>query len=92
MILRIERRKGKLLVDEGELQEYMAGKFRQLGSLATNTVAALAMISMIVVLTYFKASDYYYFGLIAIPLLGRSFIGEMVNKWLRNIFKELLET
>ena len=89
---RIERRRGKLLLDEAELQEYMAGKLRELGGLATNTIAALAMISMIVVLTYFKATDYYYFGLIAIPLLGRSFIGEMVHKWLRNMFNELLET
>ena len=91
MILRITRKGKNLSVEEAEFQEYITKQLRELINLSTNVVAALIMISLIVVFTYFKVSDYYYFGLIIIPLLGRAFIREMVAKWLRNHFKELLK-
>ncbi len=91
MILRITKKGNKLLLEEAEFQEYMARKLQELINLSTNVVAALIMISLIVVLTYFRVADYVYFGLIIIPLIGRTFIMEMVAKWLRKHFKELLE-
>lgn len=90
MILRITKKGNKLLLEETEFQEYLTKKFRELINLSTNVVAALIMISLIVVFTYFKVSDYVYLGLIVIPLIGRTFIREMVAKWLRKHFKELL--
>ncbi len=91
MILRYTRKGKNLLVEEAEFQEYITKKFRELLNLSTNVVAALIMISLIVVFTYFKVSDYFFLGLIVIPLIGRTFIREMVSKWLRKHFKELLK-
>jgi len=91
MILRITRKGKNLLVEETEFQEYITKQFRELINLSTNVVAALIMISLIVVFTYFRLSDYFYLGLIIIPLIGRAFIREMVAKWLRKHFKELLK-
>lgn len=90
MLLRTQRKGKKVFINENELQEYMSEKLNELTSLGSNMVTALIMISMIVVLTYFKAGDVFYYALILLPLLARWFIGNMVNKWLRNKFKELL--
>ena len=91
MILRITRKGKNLSVEEAEFQEYITKQLRELINLSTNVVAALIMISLIVVFTYFRVSDYFYLGLIVIPLIGRTFIREMVAKWLRKHFKELLK-
>ena len=91
MILRYTRKGKNLLVEEAEFQEYITKQLRELINLSTNVVAALIMISLIVVFTYFKVSDYFFLGLIIIPLIGRTFIREMVAKWLRKHFKELLK-
>jgi len=91
MSLRITRKGNKLLLEESEFQEYLVKKFRELVNLSTNVVAALIMISLIVVFTYFKVSDVIFFGLVIIPLIGRTFIRVMVAKWLRKHFKELFK-
>lgn len=91
MILRITRKGKNLSVEETEFQEYITKQLRELINLSTNVVAALIMISLIVVFTYFRLSDYFYLGLIIIPLIGRAFIRVMVAKWLRKHFKELLK-
>ena len=91
MILRITKKGKNLSVEEAEFQEYITKQLRELINLSTNVVAALIMISLIVVLTYFKVPEYYLFGLIIIPLIGRTFIREMVAKWLKKHFKELLK-
>jgi hypothetical protein len=64
MILRIQRKGKKVLLYESELQEYMSAKLNELTGLASNMVAALSMISMIVVLTFFKSHDYYFYALL----------------------------
>ena len=92
MILRIQRKGKKVLLYESELQEYMSAKLNELTGLASNMVAALIMISMIVVLTFFKSHDYYFYALLLIPLVGRWYVGDIIKKWLRNKFKELLVT
>jgi hypothetical protein len=92
MILRIQRKGKKVLLYESELQEYMSAKLNELTGLASNMVTALFMISMIVVFTFFKSHDYYFYALILIPLVGRWFIGDIVKRWLKNKFKELLVT
>ncbi len=91
MTLRVQKKGSKILLDETEFQEYINKQLQELINLSTNVVAALIMISLIVVLTYLKVADYVYFGLIIIPLIGRTFIMEMVAKWIRKHFKELLK-
>jgi hypothetical protein len=60
--------------------------------LASNVVTALVMVSMIVVLTFLKAGDIYFYALVLLPIIGRWFIGDFINRWLKNKFKELLDT
>lgn len=92
MILRIQRKGKKVLLHESELQEYMSAKLNELTGLASNMVIALIMISMIVVLDFFKSNDYYFYALLLIPLVGRWYIGDIIKRWLKNKFKELLVT
>ncbi|MBW2321011.1 MAG: hypothetical protein JRF31_09265 [Deltaproteobacteria bacterium] len=90
MILRIQRKGKKVLLYESELKEYMSAKLNDLTGLASNVVIALVMVSLIVVLTFFKSRDYYFYALVLLPIIGRRFVGDIVNRWLKNKFKELL--
>lgn len=75
-----------------ELQEYMSVKLNELSALFANMIIALAMTSLVIVFTFFKAGDIYFYALILLPLIARWYLGGMVNKWLRNKFKALLYT
>ncbi len=92
MFLKIQRKGKNILLDKSELQEYMSAKLNELTGLASNVVTALVMVSMIVVLTFLKAGDVYFYALILLPIIGRWFIGDFINRWLKNKFKELLDT
>lgn len=92
MILRIQKKGKKVLLVESELQEYMTVKLNELTGLASNVVTALIMVSLIVVLTFFKARDFYFYALVLLPIIGRWFIGDIINKWLKNKFRALLDT
>ena len=91
MNLKVERKGKKVLLVESDLHEYMSKKLQELGSLATNVVTALIMVTMIVILNYAKARDVFYYALILLPIAGRFYIGNMVIKWLEKQFKELLK-
>ena len=75
-----------------ELQEYMSKKLNELTGLISNMVIALIMTSLVVVFTFIKAGDIYFYALILLPLAGRWYVSNMVNKWLRKKFKALLYT
>jgi hypothetical protein len=92
MFLKIQRKGKNILLNESELQEYMSAKLNELTGLASNVVTALVMVSMIVVLTFLKAGDIYFYALVLLPIIGRWFIGDFINRWLKNKFKELLDT
>ena len=92
MLLRKERKGKKVFMNEEELQEYMSVKLNELSGLASNMVMALTMTSLVVVFTFFKAGDIYFYALILLPLVARWYVGGMLNKWLRKKFKELLIT
>ena len=92
MILKMQRKGKKVLLYESELHEYMYFKLKELTGLASNVVMALVMVSLIVVLTFFKARDYYFYGLVLLPIIGRRFVGDIIKRWLKNKFKELLDT
>ncbi|MDH4205282.1 MAG: hypothetical protein OEV45_07130 [Desulfobacteraceae bacterium] len=79
-------------MNEEELQEYMSVKLNELAGLLSNMAIALIMTSLLVVFTFLRAGDMYFYALILIPLVGRWYMGGMVNKWLKKKFKELLYT
>jgi len=92
MLLSLQRKGKKLLMNEEELQEYMSVKLNELAGLLSNMAIALIMTSLLVVFNFLKAGDMYIYALILIPLVARWYIVGMVNKWLRKKFKELLYT
>jgi len=92
MLLSLQRKGKKVLMNEEELQEYMSAKLNELAGLLSNMAIALIMTSLLVVFTYLKTGDMYFYALILLPLVGRWYMGGMVNKWLRKKFKELLYT
>jgi hypothetical protein len=91
MLLRIEKKGKKVFMNSAELDEYMSARLNELTGLGASIVTALIMVTLIVVLNYFKARFLYYYALILLPLLGRLYIGDLVRKWLRKKFKELLD-
>ena len=92
MLLRIQRKGKKVLMDGEELQEYMSVKLNELAGLVSNMAIALTMTSLVVVFTFFRAGDIYFYAIILLPLVGRWYVGSLVNKWLKKKFKELLYT
>ena len=90
MMFSIQRKGKKVLMNWEELQEYMSLKLNELTGLVSNMVIALIMTTLVVVFTFFKAGDMYFYALILLPLAGRWYLGRWVNKWLRKKFKELL--
>ena len=92
MLLSIQRKGKKVLMNEEELQEYMSIKLNELAGLVSNITIALIMTSLLVVFNFLRAGDMYFYALILIPLVARWYIVGMVNKWLRKKFKELLYT
>jgi hypothetical protein len=92
MLLSLQRKGKKLLMNEEELQEYMSVKLNELAGLLSNMAIALIMTSLLVVFTFFRAGDMCFYALILLPLVGRWYMGGMVNKWLKKKFKELLYT
>lgn len=92
MNLQVQRKGKKIILVESEFQAYMSKKLNELTGLAANTVTALVMVSMVVFLNAFKANDYFFWALLLIPLVGRYYVGNMLNKWLKKQFKDLLWT
>ena len=73
-----------------DLQEYMSARLTELSGLIANMTIALVMTSLVIVFTFFKAGDMYYYALILLPLIGRWYLGGMINQWLRKKFKALI--
>jgi hypothetical protein len=92
MILRIQRKGKKVFMNSEELQGYMSKKLNDLTGLISNLAIAVIMTSLVVVFTFFRAGDIYFYAIILLPLVGRWYLGGWVNKWLRKKFKELLYT
>jgi hypothetical protein len=92
MMLSKQRKGKKVLMNWEELQEYMSLKLNELTGLVSNMAIALLMTSLVVVFTFFRAGDMYFYAIILLPLAGRWYLGKWINKWLRKKFKELLYT
>ena len=92
MLMSIQRKGKKVFMNGEELEEYMSAKLNELTGLVSNLAIALIMTSLVVVFTFFRAGDMYYYALILLPLAGRWYLGSWVNKWLRKKFRALLYT
>ncbi len=77
-------------MEESELQEYMSAKLQELAGLFSNVVTALILVSLVVVFNFVKAKDFFYYALFFFLLIARYYIGNIIVKWLRKLFKELL--
>jgi hypothetical protein len=56
----------------------------------SNTITALIILSIMVLIQTFKASDIYLYGLILLPLIARGFVYHRISKSLQKRFEELL--
>ncbi len=90
MILNIQRKGKKLLIKETELHEYMDTKIQELTRLASSIILALVVITLLAIINMFNAGDIYLYGLIVLPLIGRVYANDMISKWLRKKFQELI--
>jgi hypothetical protein len=90
MILKIQRKGKKLLLIEAELKEYMDAKLQEITGLASSVLIAFFMVTMVAVLTVFRADDIFLYLLILAPLIVRRYVHDMVASWLRKKFTELI--
>jgi len=90
MILNIQRKGKKLLLKEAELTAYMDTKLNDISKLASSVITSFIMVTILAILTIFKAGDIYLYALIILPLVARSYVFNMVNKWLQKRFQELI--
>ncbi|RLB05841.1 MAG: hypothetical protein DRG59_07040 [Deltaproteobacteria bacterium] len=86
-----ERLGGQITFREQELNDYMVSRIRSLSGLFTNITLALTVVSLLVILDYFRVPDLYLFSLILIPLIGRNYVLSWYESWLRQMFRELLQ-
>jgi hypothetical protein len=90
MILNIQRKGKKLLIKETELHEYMDTKILEITRFVSSVTLALVVITILAIINIMKAGDIYLYLLIALPLIGRMFANDMISKWLRKKFQELI--
>ena len=90
MILNIQRKGKKLLINESELHAYMDTKLQEITRMGTSVTLALVVITILAIINIFKAGDIYIYALVALPLIGRVYVNDKISNWLRNKFQELI--
>lgn len=90
MILNIQRKGKKLVLKEAELKAYMDTKLIEITKLASSVITSFIMVTILAILTIFKAGDIYLYGLIILPLVARSYVYNKVNRWLQKQFQEII--
>ena len=90
MILNIQRKGKKLLINETELHAYMDTKIQEITRWASSVILALVVITILAIINILKAGDIYLYGLIVLPLIGRVYANDMISNWLRKKFQELI--
>ena len=90
MILNIQRKGKKLLIKETELHAYMDAKIQEITRFVSSVTLALVVITILTIINIFKGGDIFLYLLIALPLIGRRYANDMISKWLRKKFEELM--
>lgn len=85
------KRKGdRLIINHSQLHKYLEEKLHDLSNFLSNAITALIILSVMVVIQTFKASDIYLYALILLPLIARGFIHTRILANLQKRFEELL--
>ena len=81
----------KLIINHSQLNKYLEQKLHDLTNFMSNVITALIILSVMVIVQTFKASDVYLYGLILLPLIARGFMYNRISASLHKRFGELLE-
>jgi hypothetical protein len=90
-ILDSKRKGDRLIVNHTQLQKYLEEKLHDMTNFLSNVITALIILSVMVLIQTFKASDIYLYGLILLPLIARGFLYNRISGNLHKKFAELLE-
>ena len=90
VIFDFKRKGDKLIINHSQLHKYLEEKLHDLSNFLSNVITALIILSVMVVIQTFKASDIYLYALILLPLIGRGFIYNRISANLQKRFEELL--
>lgn len=90
MTLNIQRKGKKLVLKELELKEYIHTRLIEISKLASSVITSFIMVTILAILTIFKAGDIYLYGLIILPLVARSYVYNKINSWLQKQFQALI--
>ncbi|MCG6944396.1 MAG: hypothetical protein LJE87_03520 [Deltaproteobacteria bacterium] len=90
-ILDSKRKGDRLIVNHTQLHKYLEEKLHDMTNFLSNVITALIILSVMVLIQSFKASDIYLYGLILLPLIGRGFLYNRISGNLHKKFAELLE-
>ena len=90
-ILDSKRKGDRLIVNHTQLHKYLEEKLHDMTNFLSNVITALIILSVMVIIQSFKASDIYLYGLILLPLIGRGFLYNRISGNLHKKFAELLE-
>lgn len=88
--MEIKKRGNKITFDLNELSQYLDKKIHEIGNFISNAIVALIIVSIMVVIQTFKASDIYLYGLILLPLVARGFVYSRIQKYLYRSLNELI--
>ena len=91
VILDSKRKGDKLIVNHTQLHEYLEQKLHDLTNFLSNVITALIILSVMVIIQTFKASDVYLYALILLPLIARGFLYTRISANLHKKFAELFE-
>ena len=81
----------KLIINHSQLNKYLEQKLHDLTNFMSNVITALIILSVMVLIQIFKASDIYLYALILLPLIARGFLYNKISANLHKKFAELLE-
>ena len=81
----------KLIINHSQLNKYLDQKLQDLTNFISNVITALIIVSVMVLIQTFKASDIYLYALILLPLIARGFLHNRISASLHKRFAEILE-
>ena len=87
-----QKRKGdKLIVSHSQFHKCLEQKLHDMTNFLSNIITALIILSVMVFIQTFKASDVYLYGLILLPLIARGFLYNKISANLHKKFAELVD-
>ena len=91
ILLESKRKGDKLIVNHTQFHKYLEQKLHDMTNFLSNVITALIILSVMVFIQTFKASDIYLYALILLPLIARGFLYNKISANLHKKFAELIE-